>query len=315
MVQLQDSSGSPARAPQGGVQVTLSCSDTNRVGTVDPVVTILEGQTSATANFNTTLYAETEANPKPESAIITAVAQGYTSKQVTITTTPIATDANQLKIFRGPPQVLADQSSYKQIAIELQNASAYVALAQSDVVVTVASNDQTVGKIDSQITIAQSQSYAIATFNSTYKAGVTSLTAVASNLLRDQQTMTTTGFVPSKLAVYCVPTNLPADASSYQTIQVQLQDSQGRPAKDPQADVSVNLFSSLPTVGLVSSTLTIPFGKTQATGTLTVTNAPGTITITAQASGYTTGQALITSYLIDYSPLQITVTANPTRRQ
>ena len=28
MVQLQDSSGSPARAPQGGVQVTLSCSDT-----------------------------------------------------------------------------------------------------------------------------------------------------------------------------------------------------------------------------------------------------------------------------------------------
>ena len=36
MVQLQDSSGSPARAPQGGVQVALSCSDTS-VGTVDPV--------------------------------------------------------------------------------------------------------------------------------------------------------------------------------------------------------------------------------------------------------------------------------------
>ncbi len=35
MVQLQDSSGSPARAPQGGVQVALSCSDTS-VGTVDP---------------------------------------------------------------------------------------------------------------------------------------------------------------------------------------------------------------------------------------------------------------------------------------
>ncbi len=93
---------------------------------------------------------------------------------------------------------------------------------------------------------------------------------------------------------------------------MQLQDSQGRPAKDPQADVSVSLFSSMPTVGVVSQILTIPFGKTQATGSLTVTNAPGVNTITAQASGYTTGQAQITTYLIDYSPLQITVTANPT---
>ena len=311
MVQLQDSSGSPARAPQGGVQVTLSCSDTS-VGTVDPVITILEGQTSATANFTTTTKANTEANPKPESAIITAISQGYTSRQVTITTTPIASDANQLKIFLGPTQVLADQNSYQQIAIELQNASAYVALAQTDIMVTVASNDQTVGKIDPQITISQSRAYALATFNSTYKAGSTTITAVATNLLRDQQTIATTGFTPSKLAVYCVPPNLPSDNGIYQAIQVQLQDSQGRPAKDPQADVSVNLFSSQPTVGVVSPTLTIPFGKTQATGSLTVTNAPGLNTITAQASGYITGQAQIATYLIDYSPLQITVAANPT---
>jgi hypothetical protein len=65
-------------------------------------------------------------------------------------------------------------------------------------------------------------------------------------------------------------------------------------------------------VGVVSSTLTIPFGETQATGNLTVTNAPGANSITAQASGYTTSQASITTYLIDYSPLQITVTGNPT---
>ncbi len=45
---------------------------------------------------------------------------------------------------------------------------------------------------------------------------------------------------------------------------------------------------------------------------LTVTNAPGTTSITAQASGYTTAQTSITTNLIDYSPLQITLTANPT---
>lgn len=204
MVQLQDSSGSPARAPQGGVQVALTCSDTS-VGTVDSSVTILEGQTSATANFTTTTKAQTETPPKPESEIITALSQGYTSKQVTITTTPIASNANQLKIFVGPPQVLADHNSYPQIVVELLNASSFVALAQSDITVLMASNDQTVGKIDPQITIPQSQFYALATFNSTYKSGATTLTAVATNLLRDQQSVTTTGFVPSKLAVYCVP--------------------------------------------------------------------------------------------------------------
>lgn len=310
MVQLQDSNGSPARAPQGGVQVTLSCSDTS-VGTIDPLVTILEGQTSATANFTTTTKANTEIDPKPESAIVTAVPQGYDSNSVTITTTPIASNANQLKIFVGPPQVLADQNSYRQIVVELQNASAYAALAQTDIEVTVATNDQTVGRIDPQITILQSQPYALATFNSTYKSGSTTLTAVATNLLSNQQTIATTGFTPSKLAVFCVPPGLPSDNGMYQTIQVQLQDSQGRPAKDPQIDVSVNLFASQPTVGVVSPTLTIPFGKTQATGSLTVTNAPGVNAITAQASGYTTGQAQIATYLIDYLPLEITVTANP----
>jgi len=304
IVQLQDSSGSPARAPQGGVQVELSCSDTT-VGTVDPSVTILEGQTSATANFTTMPNANTE------TAIITALPQDYASKQVTITTTPIATDANQLKIFEGTPQVLADQNSYPQIAVELQNASGYVALAQSDTTVKIASNDQTVGKIDPEVTILQSQTYAVATFNSTYKAGSVTITAVATNLLRDQQIITTTGFIPSKLAVYCVPPSLPSDNGVYQAIQVQLQDSQGRPAKDPQADVSVNLFSSQPTVGVVSPTLTIPFGETQATGSLTVTNAPGVDMITALAAGYIIAQAQITTYLIDYLPLQITVTANP----
>jgi hypothetical protein len=308
MVQLQDSSGSPARAPQGGVQVILSCSDTT-VGTVTPVTTILEGQTYAIASFNTTIKAQTEA--KTESAIITAVSQGYTPNQVTITTTPVASNPNQIKIFLGPTKVPADQNSYKQIAIQLQNASGYAAVNQTAVMVSIASNDQSVCKID-PITIPQMQTYALATLNTTYKAGSSSITAVATDLQWDHQSISTFGFIPSKLAIYCVPTTLPSDNKTYQAIKVQLQDAQGRPAKDPEANVNVNLFSSQPTVGFVSSTLTIPFGKTQATGNLTVTNAPGTTSITAQASGYTTGQTSITTYLIDYSPLQITVVANPT---
>jgi hypothetical protein len=43
-----------------------------------------------------------------------------------------------------------------------------------------------------------------------------------------------------------------------------------------------------------------------------VTNTPGKTTVTAQASGYTTGQASTTTTAIDFSSLVITVTANPT---
>jgi hypothetical protein len=308
MLQLQDSSGNPARAPQEGAQVTLSCSDTS-VGTVSQVATIPEGQTYSTANFTTTTKAQTEG--KTESAIITAIAQGYTPSQLTMITTPVATNPTQLKIFLGPSKVPADQNSYKQIVVQLQNSTGFVAVNQADVLVTMASNEQSICKIDS-ITIPHMQTYALATLNTTYKSGSATITAVATDLLWDYQSISTFGFIPSKLGIYCVPVNLPADNKTYQAIQVQLQDAQGRPAKDPQADVNINLFSSQPTIGVVSSTLTIPFGKTQATGNLTVTNAPGTTTITAQASGYTTEQTSITTALIDYSPLQITLTANPT---
>ncbi len=302
MVQLQDSSGAPAKAPKDGVLVTLSCS-ADSVGIVTPNVTIPEGMTNATANFTT------EPNDAKATAIITSVAQGYTSQQLTITTTPFATTLpNQVKIFAGPTQVPADENSYPQVAVELLNGTNFVSELPYDTVVSIASSDPTVGQIDSQITIPAYQSYAVATLNTTYKAGTITITAVATNMLRSQQTITTKGFTPSKLAVFCVPSMLPTDNATYTAIQVQLQDSQGNPAKDPTSDVSVNLFSSQPTIGTVTPTLTIPFGQSQATGTVTVTNSPGTTTITAQASSYTTGQATMTTYIIDFMPLQITLT-------
>lgn len=298
LVQLQDSSGSPAKAPKGGIQVTLSSSNAT-VGDVTPLVTIPEGQTYTTATFNATSVGQT---------VITPVSSGYVSKQTTITTKPIM-EPLQLKIFTGSPKVLADKNSYHHIAIQLQDSKGNVAVALSDVIVTLSSSDQTIGTTETQITIPQSKTYALATLTTTYKAGTTTITAAATNLTAAQQTISTIGFTPSKLAVYCVPSTLPSDNRAYEIIQVQLQDSQGHPAKDPVGAVTVSLFSSKPEVGEVSSTLTIPFGKTHATGTFTVTNAPGSSSVTAQASSYATGQATITTYTLDFSTLDVTLTA------
>jgi hypothetical protein len=303
VVQLQDSDGSPAKAPIGSVQVSLSSSN-NTIAAVPPSVTIEAGNTYATATIQTTLDAT-------GSAVITAIASGYSSKQTTITTRKTATTANTLKIYIGPPKILAEGKSYQQILVQLQNASGFIAQVTSNVNVTLSSSKTDVGTVDTNITIPASKTYATAKFTSTYRSGTTTIIAAATDYTTDQESLTTVGPIPSKLAVYCLPSSLPADNQQYKAIQVQLQDAQGKPAKDPEGDVTVNLFSSEPEAGTVSTTLTIPFGETYATGTFFSTGTANTTTITAQTSGYESGQSKITTYLIDRFVLDVSVTANP----
>ncbi len=307
MVQLQDASLSPAKAPKGGTQVALSCSDTT-VGDVTANVTIPEGQTYAIADFTTT--------GNPGEAVVTAIAGDYGSTDTTITTmeyTPAS--SGKLVISTGPTKVLADNTAYKQVAVQIVYHDEildrdFLGAAASNIAVTIASADESIGKTETQLIIPASQTYALATFNSTYKAGITTITAAATNFAAASQQIIATGYTASKLSVYCVPSVLPADKGVYQTVQVQLQDAQGRPAKAP-VDLTVNLFSSQPTVAAVSPTVTIPLGETGTTGTLIVTNAEGETEVTAQASGYTTGQETVAAYTLDYSKLAVTLTSNP----
>jgi hypothetical protein len=306
MVQLQDSTGAPARAPQGGVQIALTCSDTS-IGTITPSVTILEGQTFVVTSFSTTTKSQTDA--KIENATVTAMSQGYSSNQVTITTTPVASNPTRLKIFTGPSRVLADQNSYRQIAVQLQNATGFAAKSLENTVVNIASNDSSVGQIDS-VEILAGQNYALATLITTYKAGNVNVTAAANNFPLTYQTISTFGFIASKLAIYCLPPSLPSDGNTYQAIQVQLQDNSGRPAKATGAEANIKLFSSQPAVAAVSSMIAIPVGKSTAFGFLTLTYTPGNTTITAQASGYTTGQTPLSTYLIDSYTISISAGLN-----
>jgi hypothetical protein len=304
IVQLQDNGGSPAKAPIEDVQVTLSSSNT-AIGTVDPTVTIKGGSTYADATFQTILDAT-------GSAVITAIASGYTSGQTTVTTQQFGGSPAKLAAFLGPPTVPADGVAYNMIAVQLQDSTGKISIANSSTVVTLSSSSTDVGTVQSNITIPQGNNYGIAQFYSTFRSGSTTVTAMATNCTSSQQTITTVGPVPSKLAVFCVPPSLPADNQAYSAIQVQLQDSDGRPAKDPVGNITVFLFSSSPEAGNVSTTLSIPFGSTYATGTFFSTYVASSTTITAQTSGYDPGQTSATTYLIDLSALTVTVTANPT---
>lgn len=303
VVQLQDSSGSPAPAPIEGIEVTLSSSNST-IAAVDPKVIIEAGKTYAVASIKTSFN-------KTGSASITSIASGYSSKQVTITTQNMTTtQPTSLKIYLGPPKVLADGAIHQLITVQLQNASSKIAYALEPITVTLSSSSEDVGTADETITILQGKSYATGTFSTTYKSGTTTITAAATNCTSNQATLTTVGPTPTKLVVYCSPASLPADEQSYEIIQVQLQDSRGKPAKDPLGEVVVSLFSSSPEAGNTTTTIIIPSGKTESIGTFYTTSLANVSTITAQASGYSPGTAKITTYLIDAYTLNMSITTD-----
>ena len=302
VVQLQDSDGSPAKAPIGNVNVTLSSSNTT-VGLVDYFVVINAGSTYAVAVVNTTIYAG--------SAVVTAIASGYISGQAQVTTQGFGGSPTRLKVFVAPPKVPADGVAYEQIVVQLQDSDGKIAQAKNDFSVALSSSNIAVGAVNQSITISQSATYAQVRFYSTYRSGSTTVTAVATDYANGQGSLTTVGPVPSKLAVYCVPSNLPADGHSYEAVVVQLQDSGGLPAKDSVGDVNIDLFSSTPEVGNVESTLVIPFGKTHSVASFLSQYDAGSTTITAITPGYASAQASITTYLIDTYILNVTAAADP----
>lgn len=301
-IQLQDSSGSPAKAPLNGIQVTLSSSN-GTIASVPQTVTILEGQTYTIATITSN---------QSGSATITVMASGYISAHTTINTeVPSTAPPTNLRIHVAPPKTLADNTERPQIVVQLLTATGRITHQAATTVIQLSSSNENVGEVQNTLEIPPDEIHGTALFSSTFKAGETTITAAATDLSADTEILTTVGPIPTKIAVYCTPSVLPADNEEYNTIQVQLQDPSGKPALDPDGDVTVSLFSSDPTVGAVSTTLVIPYGKTYSTTTFTSTYVAGSTTITAQTSGYPTGEAQMITKVVDQAPLKVTVTASP----
>ena len=306
-VQIQDSSGNPARAPLGGLEVSLSCSNVT-VGTVQSSLTIPGGASYAVANFQTNPLAAF--NPAYSgTAEVIAIKEDYTSKLTTIRTKPVASNPTILKVYVGSTKVMADNIAYQNlIAVQLQDSSGAISRISSDTIVNIASSDPLVGTVPSIIIIPAAQNYGFANFASTYRPGTTTITAGAQNFESATASLSTIGSLPTKLTVYCTPSALPANGGTYNAIQVQLQDASGNPAIDPNGAVTVSLFSSEPTVGTVPTTLTIPYGTTYAIASFASTYREGSTSITAQASGYTTGLTPMNTHMIDQASFGVTVT-------
>jgi hypothetical protein len=303
VVQLQDANGLPAKPPTGNTQVTLFSSNT-RVGTVDATVVIPAGRTFAAANFKTVFNVT-------GSTTVTAICTSYLSGTATFTTQNPSAQSSQLQIFLGPTTVPADGNSYQQVAVLATDANGVISQMPTNLAVTLTSSSPQIGTTSSSVTILAGKSFAVASFTSTFQPGTAIITVSAPNYPSSQTSITTTGSIPSRFEVYGFPSSLPANQQAYNTFVVQLQDSQGNPTLNPYGATVVNLYSSNPTAGsLSSSTLTIPYGQNFAVGRFQTTIIAASTIITAQATGYGTGQTQLTTYQIDQSPLSIRLNAD-----
>jgi len=220
-------------------------------------------------------------------------------------------EPTKMAISFAPTKVTADNSAYNCIFIELLDSNGKPARASSYITITLSSEKPTVGNVDTAITINPGEFYKTAKFYTTKTPGTTTISATATDFATVQASITTTppGDTPNKIAIFCAPNLLPTDSMTYNAVIIQLQDSSGRPTNNTGEIIYVNIASSESTVGFISPMLTIGQGASQGLGSFTVSNVPGTTTLTAQASGFPTSQATLTTQQVDLSKMNVKVTA------
>ncbi len=298
VVQLRGFDDRPAKAPS---DIIVSFSSSNAtVGGVDSTVLILSGSTHSSAKF-----LATGATGRTE---ITASSPGFLAGSASITAAPQALDPVRVQIYLAPDTLLPDNGQYQSVVIQLLNKSGFPASIPSDQNIILSASNTEVGRVPGGVMIPAGANFAVASFETTFLAGGTEITAHANNLQKSQASMSSSGPVPSKLAVYSTPNVLAADAGAYKSIVIQLQDVAGSPAKAPR-DILVTLSSSKTDIGTVDSTVVIPSGATYVLAEFRSTATAGKTDITAIATGYEPSSYELTT--VEPYPSKLAVYTSP----
>lgn len=168
VVEIIDSNtDNPAKAP-ANTFVSLASSSSS-AGQVQSIVEIPRGQTYARANFTTFGIAG--------STLITASASNFASTNQTLTL--VAKAATNLGLYAVPNSILANNRTYENVIIQLQNAAGKVEKTAVPVTVSLATLSTTTASITSQVTIPAGATFAPILINSTTHSGPINITAFA----------------------------------------------------------------------------------------------------------------------------------------
>ncbi|MGH2507834.1 MAG: hypothetical protein ACRDHZ_10605, partial [Ktedonobacteraceae bacterium] len=204
---------------------------------------------------------------------------------------------NSLKLQFAPKTILSDGGTYDSIVLSLTDGSSNPAKAAVNTIVKLTSTSPSIGQVQSSVTIPAGQTYARANFATFGFSGTTLITATTSNYTSTSSTLSLVTKAATNLVLSTSPAVVLANGQTYQNLVIQLQDSSGDPEKTDVA-VTVQLAIQNSTVGTVSPEVVIHPGYTFAKVPLNSTLATGSTSVTAFATGFTSGQTLFTSTLL-----------------
>ena len=214
VIQLENLTSKSAYIPSTDVTVQLS-SSSPQTGTVPSVVTLAAGELFQVVNFTTTTL--------PGQTVISAIASGYNVGSLIVTTKTVGGMPVALDVFLSPSVIPPDEKLNSEVIVEAVDAFNDPVELGSSLTVTLSSSNSQVGSVPPTVTIPVGQSFASATFQPTYIAGQTSITASAGSYNSGSAVMTTSGPVARKL-VLSGPTYIPASSGQTALLSIQLQD-------------------------------------------------------------------------------------------
>jgi hypothetical protein len=299
---LLDQSGNPTQAPRN-IAISISNSNTSEV-TVPSSATIKAGMSYVDVPFRTWTATGLPAKLTIESLNLTS-----TSVEMSVVNPSTQPGEMSLKLNFAPQAVVANGRAFNAVFVDLMK-NGRPAVASSDVSIALASNNYGVVSVDSSVTLQPGYSFAAAEVKTSYTVGTVQITATATNILSDQEQITSVGLTPSLLTLSLAPSILPATGDTFPALTVGLEASNGEPANTP-ANTTVKVISSNPKVLPINTTVTIPVGFSSILVPLTTTASPGVATVTVSGSGYSSASTTLTTAVPGPSGLRLSLSPQP----
>lgn len=261
VVGIVNSTGAPYPASAGTV-VTIT-SSTASVGRVESSVVITSGNTYARATFSTYGLAG--------STVITATASNLVIAQANLDLVTKA--ATTLGIYAVPSTIIAQNQTYNNLVVELQDASGNPEKSTLPVSVSLESLSPSIGTVPTQVVIPNGSTYASVPLTTTNISGSMKIDAFATGFVLGQTTVNST-LLPLTLELVPSPEVVSAGGISRLSLTVTSGDF-------PVQNASVRWIA---TTGQVSPTSSTTNGSGYASAVVTAITNSGTLPLTVMVS-------------------------------
>jgi hypothetical protein len=301
-VWLLDQSGNPTQAPRD-ISISISNSNTSEV-TVPSSATIRAGSSYVDVPFRTWTSTGLPAKLTIESLNLTT-----TSVEMSVVNPSAQPGEMSLKLNFAPQAVVANGHAFKAVFVDLMK-NGRPAVASTGVTIALVSNNYGVMSVNGSVTLNPGYSYALATLQTSYRVGTAQITATATNVISDQEQISSFGQSPNMLSLALAPGILPATGETFPALTIGLEASNGLPANTP-ANATVRVVSSNQKVLPINTTVTIPEGYSSILVPLTTTASPGLASITVSGSGYSSATTTVSTTVPGPSGLRLSLSPQP----